>query len=289
MTAVAVIFQMKALRIAALILAIAAVVMSPLSKADDQALLACTIASTKDGLASPGIAGVLHPLDRVSATALDEFNHSHVLVDLRSGNTSQRFPVNGALSLDWAGLRNLMQSSDRPLLLFGSGKDDSRLAKRLARLNDHQQLRLVEGGAAAILLNQNQPVSDHMLEQLLSVEPVDALSAAMNTDLQVFAIRASLPPLFPASSTVIPINQPDDASTLEHLTRLLGSDDRNSEMTALLIDSSGRQARSLAVHLSRSSKRPVFYLQQGVSGLDEHMRRFANINRQPKLPSVACN
>jgi len=226
-------------------------------------------------------------IEPVSPADLAQLKQGRLLVDLRPREQAYKHPVSGAMRLDLPGLRTLLRTTRREVLVFGAGDDDRRLSGRLAAWDHIDRLRLVRGGAPAIFIHSNQLLDDADLIELLATTPARALAAANSGDLNVLSVDPH------------PSHGSGEYGAVvgAHALRGLGADGktppgsmgRDSLGTAgLLIDHDEDRARSLALELSREHRTPVFYVPGGKGAIDEFLVRHAEMNRHPGLNAARC-
>lgn len=227
-------------------------------------------------------------IERVSPSDLPDLMPGRLLVDVRPSSLSERYPVEGALTMSLLGLRALLHASDREVLIVGVGDDDDRLAYRIAGWPEADRVRVISGGAPAVRLSDDKRLDDQTLMLLLDLTPARAVAAAMSKEVLVLAAAESgiesllRPVLLPS---YIALDDPTAASAIQSWLKDSKIEDQGG---FLLVDQSGQQAQQLSLELSRALKKPVFHVNGGLSAIDEFTRRYADMNRQPGRLIVGC-
>ena len=209
------------------------------------------------------------------------------LVDLRPPAFAEQQAVPGALQVDWLGFRTLLRSSQHPILAMGMGDDDFSLARRLASAADVDRVRLLSGGVAAWVLAGHAPELQPHLQALLRLPSDRAHNAIAAGNLKLLATREPDRRLLTAETRVVPSVAASASDPLPPLLHWLDSEMVDQPGLVLAGDGDSSVA-ALAVSLSESLNRPVFYIEGGIAALEAQARRFADMNRQPRLAASPC-
>jgi len=233
---------------------------------------------------SPGVGPAFVPPERLS-----RMSAGARLVDMRRQSTHSRWRPEGAAALSFLELRVLAGRAQEPVLVFGNGYDDSRIARRIARWNssEAERVRVVRFGAAGIALSHSGSSTESELKELIAIPARKIVSVGKRPGgLVAWFGSSGVPSSIQAS---LPRVRDAGLQSATEVADWVGDQASEDGATIVLVGDDSVRVADAAFDASVALGRPIFYINGSLSQISRQIDRHARlVQGRRRVGDVPC-